>query len=105
MKNRPISVTITPIFIFLNALIWLALGIIIAVNAHPALPVPPELKAIMAFLSIVMAGILVGLFVLSYDRGNRMAYYLTIAFFICRLTPDHIRRCRLIGYFQSSSLI
>jgi hypothetical protein len=50
------------------------------VNAHPALPVPPALKWIMALLSIGMAGILLGLFVLL-RKGNRGAYYLILAFF------------------------
>jgi hypothetical protein len=50
------------------------------VNAHPALPVPLELKAILAVLSIFMAGILTGLFVFLL-KGNRVAYYLIIAFF------------------------
>jgi hypothetical protein len=80
MRIRPFSVTVTSIVIVLNALIWLVLGIIIAVNAHPALPVPPELKAILAVLSILMAGILTGLFVFLL-KGNRVAYYLIIAFF------------------------
>jgi hypothetical protein len=80
MRIRPFSVTVTSIVIVLNALIWLVLGIIIAVNAHPALPVPLELKAILAVLSIFMAGILTGLFVFLL-KGNRVAYYLIIAFF------------------------
>jgi hypothetical protein len=80
LSSRPISVTLTTILIILNALIWFALGIIIAVNAHPALPAPPELKAILAVFSFIMAGILVGLFVLL-KKGNRISYYLTIAFF------------------------
>jgi hypothetical protein len=80
MRIRPFSVTVTSIVIVLNALIWLVLGIIIAVNAHPALPVPRELKAILAVLSILMAGILTGLFVFLL-KGNRVAYYLIIAFF------------------------
>ena len=81
MKNIPLSVILTTIFVILNALIWLALGIIIAVNALPSLPVPPEIKMMMALLSIAMAGILLGLFILLH-RGNRVAYYLTVAFFI-----------------------
>ncbi len=80
MRIRPFSVTVTSIVIVLYALIWLVLGIIIAVNAQPALPVPPELKAILAVLSILMAGILTGLFVFLL-KGNRVAYFLIIAFF------------------------
>jgi hypothetical protein len=80
MSGRPITVTLTTILIMLNALIWFALGIIIAVNAHPALPVTPELKVILAVFSFIMAGILVGLFVFL-NKGNQISYYLTIAFF------------------------
>ncbi len=80
MNNRSFSITLTRIFIILNAFIWLALGIIIALNVHPALPVPPSMRVIIAILSIVMAGILILLFVFL-QKGNRMAYYLTIAFF------------------------
>ena len=39
MSNRPLTVTITLVFILLNVLIWLVLGIVIAINAHPELRV------------------------------------------------------------------
>ncbi len=81
VNNRPFSVTLTWIFIILNAIFWLALGIMIAVNTHPELPVPSLQKGIMAFLSITMAGILMALFVFL-RKGNRIAYYLTVALFI-----------------------
>jgi hypothetical protein len=81
VNNRPFSVTLTWIFIILNAIIWLALGSIIAINAHPALPVPSLLKGIMAFLSISMAGIL-GILFVFFRKRNRIVYYLTIAFFV-----------------------
>ena len=81
MTTRPLSVIITSIFIILNVLIWLALGIIIAANIHPALPVPPQLKGMMGFLSISLAGILIILFIFLM-KGNRSAYYLTLAIFI-----------------------
>ena len=80
MNNRPFSVTLTSILIGLNALIWLTLGIIIVVNALPALPVPPTLKWIMALLSIGMAAVLLGFFI-WLQKGNRAAYYLILAFF------------------------
>jgi hypothetical protein len=80
VNNRSFSITLARIFIILNALIWLALGIIIALNVHPALPVPTTMKAIIAIISIAMAGILILLF-FFLQKGNRMAYYLTIAFF------------------------
>lgn len=81
MSNRPLTVTITLVFILLNVLIWLVLGIVIAINAHPALPVPPLMKGTMAFLSIVIAGILAALFFFIRKR-NRIAYILILAFFV-----------------------
>jgi lysylphosphatidylglycerol synthetase-like protein (DUF2156 family) len=81
VNNRPLTVTITLIFIALNILVWLALGIIIAVNALPGLPDLPILKGIMAFLSLAMAGILIVLFIFLL-RGSRIAYYLILALLI-----------------------
>jgi hypothetical protein len=80
MARRPLSVTVTSIFILLNMLIWLALGVIIAAQLHPALSVPPAARGIMTFLSIALAAILLGLFIFLF-RGNRAAYFLTLAFF------------------------
>ena len=80
MKNRPLSVNATFAFILLNIIIWLTLGIIIAVDAHPALPDIPIMKGILAALSLVIACVLIVLFLFIYRR-NRTAYYLTLAFF------------------------
>jgi hypothetical protein len=74
MTNRPRSVSAVLIFIIFNALVWLALGIIIASNAHPALPDVPLVKGIMAFLALAIAGILSGLFVYLGKR-SRIAYF------------------------------
>ena len=60
MSKHPLSVSTTLIFIILNALVWLALGVIIALHVHPALPDNPLLRGIMAFLSFGAAGILLG---------------------------------------------
>lgn len=81
VTNRPLTVTATYVFILINIVIWLALGIIIALNLHPSLPDMPAMKGTMAFLSLVMAGILFGLFIFI-RKQNRIAYYLTLAFFI-----------------------
>jgi len=80
MKNRPLSVNATFAFILLNIIIWLALGIIIAVDAHPAIPDVPIMKGILAALSLVIACVLIVLFIFIYRR-NRTAFYLTLAFF------------------------
>lgn len=81
MTYRPPSVSAALFFILLNALIWLTLGIIIAFNAHPALPDAPLLKGIMAFLSLLTAGILLSLSVFLGQR-SRMAYFLTAGLLI-----------------------
>jgi hypothetical protein len=80
MPRRPITVTLNYVFIIVNFIIWLGLGLIIAVNAHPALSIPPVLKGIVAAMSIGMAGILLILFILLI-RGSIKAYYFTLAFF------------------------
>jgi hypothetical protein len=81
MKNRPWTVILTAALIVINAIVWITLGIIIALNAHPALPVPPIMKSIMATMSIFMGLILLGLWIFL-NRGSRIAFYLTIAFFL-----------------------
>jgi lysylphosphatidylglycerol synthetase-like protein (DUF2156 family) len=81
MTKHPLSVIVCLVFILLNSLIWLVFGVIIAVNAHPAIPAQPLIKGIMAFLSIAIAVILLVLFVLI-RRHNRIAYFLALAGFI-----------------------
>jgi len=80
MTRRPLTVIITSVLILLNMLIWLGLGVIIASGLHPALSIPPAGRGVMAFLSIALAAILLGLYVLLM-RGNQPAYYLVMAFF------------------------
>ena len=81
MTHRPKTVIAAYVFISLNALIWLILGIIIAANALPGLPDLPVMKGIIAFLSIAMAGIIVVSLIFLY-RGSQRAYYITLAIFI-----------------------
>jgi len=78
MTNRPVSVTVTFAFILLNILVWLAFGIIVAINAHPNLPDIPIMKVIMTILSFAVAGIMVGLFILL-RKPNQVAYFLILA--------------------------
>jgi len=77
MRDRPLSVTIALTFILLDALIWLGLGVIIAANAHPALPNVPIVRGIMAFLSLATAGILLGVFIFLRKPG-RIAYFIAL---------------------------
>lgn len=81
MTKRSLFVIATYFFILLNMLIWLVLGVIIAANAHPALPVMPAVRMVLAILSMFMASIIAVLFISLY-RGSRWAYYLTLAIFI-----------------------
>ncbi|MGE5124084.1 MAG: hypothetical protein ACM3H7_06165 [Acidobacteriaceae bacterium] len=80
--KRPISVTVNFVFILLNVLIWLILGIIIAADVHPALPDLPAVKSTLAALSIALAGILLFLLVMLYLH-KRVAFFLTLVFFAC----------------------
>ncbi len=81
MIHRPKTVIASYVFILLNALVWLVLGIIIAVNAHPALPGTPEIRWTFAGLSLIMALIILVLFIFLFRR-KRMAYYFTLALFV-----------------------
>jgi hypothetical protein len=80
MVKRPLSVTIAWIFILLNALIWVAFGLLVAAHAHPALPDQPVIQGLMAFLSFAAAAVLLGALILL-RKHNRWAYFLAIAFF------------------------
>lgn len=80
MGKRPLSVNVNYVFILLNILIWLAIGIIIAADVHPALPDVPAMKGILATLSLIIAGILLVLFIFIL-KHNRIAFYLALAFF------------------------
>jgi hypothetical protein len=79
MGKRPLSVSAGLIFVLLNALIWLVLGEIIALQAHPALPVSRTIQTVMVVLSFGAAAILVGLFVFLW-RHNRITWFLTVGF-------------------------
>ena len=81
MNKRPFSVRVVFVLIALDALLWLALGLIIAVDAHPALPVQANIKTMMAILSLVAAVVLLGLSMFLAKR-SRVAYYLTLAFLL-----------------------
>jgi chromate transport protein ChrA len=80
MTKRPLTFTITLVVIILNALIWLLLGIIIAVDALPGIPDLAQMKGILASISISIAVILLGLTFFLFKR-SRTAFYLTLLFF------------------------
>jgi predicted membrane channel-forming protein YqfA (hemolysin III family) len=79
MVNRPRSVSAALVFILLNALIWLALGLIIALHLHPALSDNPLVRGVMAGLSFGAAAILLELFFVL-RRRSRLAWYLVLGF-------------------------
>ncbi len=81
MTNRPLSVSIALLIIIINAVLWLAFSIIIAVNAHPAIPDLPLIKWIMAALALITATWLLGLFIFLGKR-MKIAYYPAIAFLL-----------------------
>jgi hypothetical protein len=80
MDTHPRSVTAMSVFIILNIIFWVAYGVIVVFNLHPALPDQPLIKGIMAILSFAAAGFLLWAFVFL-KRHNRVAYYLALAFF------------------------
>ena len=68
------------VFIILNFIIWFALGAIIALDLHPAIPDQPFIKGTMAILSFAASGVLLGVFFFLRKR-IRLAYYLALVFF------------------------
>ncbi|MFH1185981.1 MAG: hypothetical protein V1755_13225 [Chloroflexota bacterium] len=78
MKPRPLSVTITLALIFLGAISWLALGSMLALNAHPAFPDDPSIRGAMAVASTGAALILFVL-ALLLEKRRRFAYFGALA--------------------------
>ncbi len=71
--RRPLTFTISLVFILLNALVWLGLGIIILLNALPAIPDLPYLKPFMLIVSFGIALVLLALF-FFLSRRTHWAY-------------------------------
>ena len=79
MTHRPLSVTVTLALILLDAALWLAFGLIVAVGLHPALPDSLVYKITLSVASFGAALVLAGLSVLL-TRHNRAGYFLTLTF-------------------------
>jgi hypothetical protein len=77
MNTRPRSFSVALVLVLLNALLWLTFGILVATDIHPALPISPLLKGIMAVLAFVTAGILL-ILLLLLTKQNRIAYFFTV---------------------------
>jgi lysylphosphatidylglycerol synthetase-like protein (DUF2156 family) len=90
MSDRPRTVLITLIFIVINSLIWFTLGVLVAADAHPALPDFPLLKGIMAFASLTIGVILLILSFYLYKR-SRIAFYFALILLIA---------VALLGFFD-----
>jgi hypothetical protein len=78
MRDHPGSVTITSLLVLLSAAAWLALGLVIAINRHPALSVSLPVRAAMVGLSVAAACVLFGLYVLTQIR-RPVAYFALLA--------------------------
>ncbi len=74
MTQRPPSVTATLVLVVLSALVWLTLGILIAVGAHPAVPDTAAVRCSLISGSLAAAGTLIALAILLSKR-IRHAYY------------------------------
>jgi hypothetical protein len=79
MPKPPNTVTAAHFLILINALVWLAFGIITATGAHPSLPDSPLIQWGMAILSLVTSGTLLTLFIFL-RRRNRFAFFASLAF-------------------------
>ena len=74
MHERPITVTLALHLILVAAAIWLVLGVLLALNAHPAFPDDPLVRGWMAALSFA-AGCAVLLVLTFLARRRRPAYF------------------------------
>ena len=77
MTKTPVSVSTALDLLLLNALLYLAFTIIVAVGAHPSFQEIDLLRWTIATLSILTSGLLIGLLV-SLRRRSALAYYLTL---------------------------
>ena len=78
MKNIPTTVKVTLIFVLINSLVWLVFGLIILLGLHPALPEDVLYKWGMGAVSLVAAGVLLGLFFLLKNRAG-WGWYAAVA--------------------------
>ena len=77
MTDLPSTVRYTRLLILLNALLWLALGVIIAVGVHPSYREPGILRWAMAISAFLAAGLL-GALVRPLAGRNRIACWAAV---------------------------
>ena len=78
MRNRPITVKLTLMFIELTALLWIVFGTIVVGKLHPAFPDQSLFRWGMGITAIAGGLILTGLGILLMKR-NRLAYWISLA--------------------------
>ena len=78
MTHPPSTVRSTRLLIHLNALLWFAFGITVAIGAHPSYEEAGVLRWAITLLALLAAGILVAL-AGFLRRRNRLAYWLALA--------------------------
>lgn len=77
-QKHPLQIRIIYIFMLLNALVWLALGVIVLADLHPAIPDGAAIRRTMGGL-LMTAGILMLALAVLLRRRKRIAYWLTLA--------------------------
>jgi hypothetical protein len=78
MSSPPSSVKPTLALIWMNAAIWLALGGIVALGVHPAMPKTPWARWEVTVLAVGCSACLGGLAV-RLGRGHKLAYLAALA--------------------------
>ena len=73
----PRSVRLTKYLVFSDAVIWMLLAVVIAVDLHPALPVGAVYRWIMASLALMAGIFLIGDYWIMIKRGG-WAFYLML---------------------------
>jgi hypothetical protein len=79
MMNPPTCLRIARAFIGLNALLWAAFAIAVALGLHPSYPDPGILRWSMALIAAGTA-IILSMFLRSLAKHRTLAYWLAIAF-------------------------
>lgn len=78
VAKPPYSVAAAHLRLLLNALVWLAFGILIAASGRTLIPGSVFFKWGTAILALVTSGILLGL-VIFLTRRSRIAYFASLA--------------------------
>jgi hypothetical protein len=77
MKENDLTVKVTRWLIYLDAVIWLFLGLIIALDLHPAIPEGPIYRWGMSSLTLLTGFSLMVLYKIV-TTGNRFALFLLV---------------------------